>query len=321
MFTAAAVYGALNDPNVSKRVMFHLFGLFGAFMTLNMFWELLFYSRETLTVQGDRLVYRGVVRVVEIDLQDVTEARWLSGGAGVLILRTRPMLRLKRRLLGIGRSVLRPSVSKINLVFEKYEVPERESLVRYFHAALPPDVQKGWNMFAYKVTTGEPKPEPRKPGPGVVLFLRNRWDRWFLPLTLGVFLIGVLDSGMQREVRFLLPTLAPLFSWIVMRATTPAEGKIVPRLSRNFDPEVIPFLVFASLWLIAGGVAILLINHWQPNQAGLNAPTIVASVIWVTVFMVEVELADRRRRRRTRERADLAAKARGEACPDPWETV
>ena len=47
---------------------------------------------------------------------------------------------------------------------------------------------------------------------------------------------------------------------------------------------------------------------------------IVGAAVWVGMLLVEAGLADSRQRRRDFEAAELAAKARGEASADPWQT-
>ncbi len=50
------------------------------FMTGVSVWLLLAYLRETLTIRGTRIISRGVIRTREIDLTQVTDARWRPGG-------------------------------------------------------------------------------------------------------------------------------------------------------------------------------------------------------------------------------------------------
>ncbi len=330
VFLAWAAFGAylaLTDSNIPHRMAALLFFVsVPLFMAMLAFWMLLAYWREALTIRGDRLAFRGVFRRTEFNLRDIAEGRWRTRPVGgSLVLRTEPKLRLNERCLGIGhylgRGVGRPRESKLTLNFGNYATDESESLVRHFRAVLEPDVQSGWNLFAYKITTGEPEPQPKKPGPDEILLRRDRWDRWLLPTTLVVLLVGVLVWGITREVRFLLPTLGPVALWAYLRLTTPAEGMIVRRLSHSFEPEARHFLAFLILWGIVAVVAVFLIDAWQPKQAAPNVAMIVVAVIWVIVLLVEGGLHDRRQARREREKAELAAKARGEPSSDPWDTV
>ena len=326
-WAAFGAYIALADPNIPHRLTALLFFVsVPLFMATLALWILLAYWREELTIRGDRLVHRGVFRVTELDLRDVTESRWRTRPTGgSIVLRAKPKLRLHERCWGIGRvlgrGVLTPRESKLTVNFGNYETTESESLVRHFHAVLAPDVQSGWNLFAYKITTGEPEPPRTKPGPDEILFRRDRWDRWLLPATLVVLLGSVVAWGITREVPFLIPPLMPLALWIYLRVTTPAEGMIVRRLSHTFEPEARHFLVFLILWGIVAVVAVFLIDAWRPNQDAPTVPMIVASVIWVTVLMVEAGLQDWRKAQRDREKADLAAKARGKPSSDPWESL
>ncbi len=60
------------------------------FMTGISIWILLAYRRETLTIRGTRIISRGVIRCHEIDLTQVTAARWRPGAreGGTIALRT-----------------------------------------------------------------------------------------------------------------------------------------------------------------------------------------------------------------------------------------
>jgi hypothetical protein len=73
--------------------------------------------------------------VAGIDLRDVTKARWQTespGRFGSLLLRTR-------------------TSARVEICFETYERQKYIQIIRRLRSVLPPEIQTGWNLFAYKI--------------------------------------------------------------------------------------------------------------------------------------------------------------------------
>lgn len=290
-----AFWMALTDPDVrgNRAALAAFNGGVPLFMAGLSLWTLADYWRRELTIRGDRIILRGVIRRREIDLRDVTEARW--------------------RLKPVGGSlVLRSGSVRIAIHFEDYEPEERAPLVRSLRSAVPREVQAGWDLFEYGYGYLRPRPVPFKPGPDEILLRRGRWTRIFVPALLVGGLIGVVDWWCTGEWLFAAgPIVGVGLYWVLMRATTPAEGMVVERLEALHTPETNRFMRFLLIWhavFFAGG---LVLDKFRSRLSYPNAAMIFWGLVWLGVIMVEA----RYRVRREQEAAGLAAKARREARP------
>ena len=101
------VYEALTEPGVKHRaVAAAMIGGIALVMPGLSFWMLVSYRRHELTVRGDRVTLRGIMQRREIDLREVTEARWVPRPVG-------------------GSLVLRSGSTRIPIHFANYESEER----------------------------------------------------------------------------------------------------------------------------------------------------------------------------------------------------
>jgi hypothetical protein len=271
------------------------------FMTGISLWLVLAYWRGELRIRGTRLVSRGVIQYREIDLTQVTNARWQPGGREG------------------GRIVLLDGSARIAIDFENYEIEERAIIVQYLRSLIEPEVQTGWNLFAYKTALLEPRSVRLKPGPGDVLIRRQRWDLYLAPSLVVAALGGIISWRILGQPGFLAAPLFPLAAWALMRATTPAEGMIAKELSSMIKSDEERFLPFLLLWFFAGFAGVITHGVFRPGQKDLDAFTIAGGSIWFAILLFEAWRTDCRQRRRDREAADLAAKARGEFLADTWQ--
>lgn len=276
-----------NSGNPNRFVAAVFLGLFPLVMAGLSLWCLVASYRETLTIRAGRIFHRGVVRATGLDLGDVTAARWRWPGAGL---------------------VLRTDAARLTLRFHNYEPGDADRLIHHLRSALRPEVQIDWNLFAYKVVYHERR---TKPGPGEILLRRERWDRYFVPWLAGSALAGLAGwwiTGQTSNLALPVPTLVIL---LLARFSTPAEGEIVS-VSGSTDPDSSRLVWFLSLW---GAAA--LAGLWALRA---QAEVVLGAwgVLMFAVLVIELGLHDRRQKRREREAADLAAKARGEGRADPW---
>jgi hypothetical protein len=258
-------------------------------------WLLLACRRHVLTIRRDGVISQGVVRRREINPSDVVAAQWKTRAA---------------------RLDLQGASSKLTIHFATYNRGDRDRLVRHLRAVLPREIQTGWNLFAYLITTGEPGPRRIKSGRDEILLFRDCWDPWLLAGTLGAALLGLIACGVAGEDRFFIVLLVPVAGWGVLHASTPRDGLVIRRLSLDSGP----FLVFLLVWCLLGISGLLLIELLRAQLTAPDTAIFVFLVIWGLVLCIEVVLQDRRGSRRDREEAELAAKARGEAPTDPWRT-
>ena len=109
------------------------------FMTGVSVWLLLAHWRAMLTIRGTQIISRGVIQSREIDLAQVTNARWQPGGRDG------------------GRIVLLDGSARIAIDFQNYEIEQRAIIIQYLRSVVEPEVQTGWNLFAYKTALLEPR--------------------------------------------------------------------------------------------------------------------------------------------------------------------
>jgi hypothetical protein len=299
---ALGMFGALTDPEIRHRLAaIAVMAGIPLLMAGMSAWVLVAYWRAELTIQGTRLVNRGIFRSSEISLLDVTEARWRTRSAG-------------------GSVVLRNESARLSVEFGYYEADESFGIVHHLRSVLRPDVQTGWNLFAYKTALLEPRSGRTKPGPDEVLLRRDRWDRYLVPSLVMVSLAGVAAWRIAGESLFLAAPLFPLVGWALIRATTPADGMVVKKLSSLANPDTARILGFLLVWFLVGVGGVIVHEVFRPRLTHADAVMIVGGAIWSVILLFEAGLQDRRQARSDREAADLAAKARGEAGADPWQT-
>jgi hypothetical protein len=260
-------------------------------------WLLTAYWREELTIHGERVTFRGIVRRRDVDLREVTRALWRTGHGG-------------------GSVVHRTETARLSIHLANYEDEGRDQLVRHLRSVLDPQIQTGWSLFAYKIAFRQPRSIRTKPGPDEILLGRGRWDRYFMPALVVASLAGVVSWRITDELRYLAAPLPFLALWALMRATTPAAGMVVQKL---VDPDTVRILWFLHLWLAVAIAGLMAHKVFRPRPADPDAFMIVGALVWFGVLLFEGGRVDRRRTLRDREAADLAAKARGEAPADPWQ--
>lgn len=301
-FLAWSIMGlclALLDPDIPNRLAaVAMFGGIPLLMAGGMLWVLVAYYRHGLIIDGGRVAVRGVVRRREVDLWGVTEARWRIWPDG-------------------GSLVLRDDRARIVIDLDYYEAEERERIVGTMRSVLRPDVQVGWNLFAYKIEFREPRPARTEPGPGEIVLNCRRWNRIFVPSFVVMTLAGVIAWWSTGEPRgfMILPLL--LVFWAFLRYQTPAEGTVVKKVSATTDPEGARFLRFLLLWFLVCVAALLALDHIRDRMAHPDVVLILVGVFLVGGLLLRAHREDARRARRDREAADLAAIARGEADATP----
>jgi hypothetical protein len=301
-WAALAVFMALTAPEIRYRLAaIAVMGGIPLFMAGMSVWVLVAYWRAALTIQGTRVVTRGIFRSREISLLEVTEARWRTESAG-------------------GSVVLRNESARLSVEFGYYEADESSGIVHHLRSVLRPDVQTGWNLFAYKTALLEPRSARMKPGPDEVLLRRDRWDRYLVPSLVMASFAGIAAWRIAGESLFLAGPLFPLVGWALIRATTPADGMVAKKLSTLANPDTARILGFLLVWFLVGVAGVIVHEVFRPGLAHPDAFMIVGGAMWLVILLFEAGLQDRRQACRDREAADLAAKARGEAGADPSQT-
>ncbi len=259
------------------------------------------YWQQVLTIEGEHLTYQGVFHFKEINLADVTVARWRNwpGHDGSLVLRT--------------------DATRLVIDFSNYDTDQREPIVALVRSVLPPEIQVGWNLFSYRIERQAKRAGQTKPGPDEILLRRDRWDRLFGPALVLMGLVGIAFWWITAKPGYLALPVAPLIFWAMMRFSTPAEGMIAGKVRLPKEPETIRNIGFILTWMLLGFGGLAVNAYLRPGVAELDPILVVGLLVWIGVLGVEAFRDSRRQSRRDREAADLAAKGRGERDVDPWE--
>jgi hypothetical protein len=286
------LHSSMTDPRMAHPFFAALsYGIFTIVMGGMGWWLLLAYWKYRLIIQDDRITKVGIFTRKELRLGDVTEAHW-------------------RRPAGGGVLLVTPDV-RMKIDFNEYTTEQRDALVRHFRAGLEPAIQQGWDLFAYKITTGEPK--AYEPQPGDRWITRGRCDRVFFYLMIAGLLIGCLTSwltGLWKHLFAPFPLLVPL--WILLRFIIPKEG-ILDRpvtLDRTPGNSAAMNRVFLATVIIMGVI------FWADRRFGeskmRNGLMISAFLVFLAYMMTEVFIKERASRRRDMQAAAAAAIARDE---------
>jgi hypothetical protein len=306
-WSAVGFYISLKIPTVTHPIALSvMLGGFPLFMSFVGVTEIFSIRRHALTIQGNRLEFRSLLRTREIDLKEVTDARWRPYGEG------------REAIL------LRTSSSKLVVPLGYYERTDQQAIVRHLHSVIDTAVQRDWNLFAYKMTLHAPKPPRTKAGPDEILVNRADWDRRLLPFGLPFVVvsgvIGVVAWRMTGDAKHLgvviAGIVAPLVGWLVLRYQVPAEGRVDPKLSAIWRTNSHSrFMLNGIVLLFVGMMLIGLLWRF------LRYPEVLLvsfMLLWTSFLVWECEKESRRKARQDRELADLAAKDRGEPRADTW---
>ncbi len=283
------VFVVMAKPNVDRLAAAAVMGGLPLVMAGLSLWTLIAYWREELTIRDGRIVFRGVVRRKEIGLSELVEARW------------RPESR---------RLILRGESTRITVDLRNYEEDDRNRLIDLLRSAIRPEIQTDWALFAHKVGYRRPRVDRTKPRPDEALLTRVRWDRYLVPLLVMSSLAGIASWKVTGEPRFLVTPLILLGAWAFARMVIPRDGVVSTKLSASAPPG--SFLRFLLLWTLAALSCLIAHETFRSRMAHPEAVRIVGALIWVGGLLFEAHKEDRRQRRRDREAADQAAKARGE---------
>lgn len=277
----ALLWLAANDPAIRSPTGFAAMSLIPFFMAGLCAWMTLNFFRSSLRFRAGRVIFQGVVKRVEMDLGDVTEARWGPGGV----------------------VKLRDAANRLTIRFAEYEKEDREPIVAHLHATIRPEVQQGWNLYAYKSRFG--LPEKRTPGPGEVLRTRRDSRRLYLAVVAASvpLVVAVWWLTGHASTLFVIPALVAVA--LGFGYATPKGGEVVPEISWRATPEV----GFILAWAVVGCGLILGFDRlWHALPIPI-VPAAATGAAYVAVFIVTMNRAERRRRARDAKAAEEAAAA------------
>ena len=263
-------------------------------------WTLLAFWRHELSIVDECLTLRGVLRAKTIDLGEVVEARW----------------RVCRQ---VGSVVLKTESVRLGIDLRDYESEEQDQIVGCLRTSLRPEVQVGWNLFAFKTERWLERSRRSKPGPDEVLVRRDHYDRYLWPSVVLTALAGIITACMTANPGYLGLPLGPLVLWGLFRALTPAKGIIETKLTLPRTPETAQIVGFLAIWFLLAFVGVGVYGFMESRLAHPEAALIVGALAWVSVLFGKGFRLERRRARQAQEAADLASKGRNEPNVNLWD--
>ena len=247
-------------------------------------WLLLAYWREELKINDRQVTQQGVIGRKEIDLHNITAARWR--------LVPRPG----------GSLVLRSLAERMTIYLGNFEPMERLWLIRFFRNGLPMPVQEDWDLFCSKIALPLRDWDTLAhgdPGPDSVRITRRRWDWYFVPAILLSVVIGAVAYWKFQQPRMLVAPLMPALLWLFLRAMTPRQGLVVKRMTA--EPGMTSFLVFEIWWLGVAAIGIMAFEIWNPPMPHALVVGTTAVVLWLAGLGWRAHRLDR-----DRQQSDLA---------------
>jgi hypothetical protein len=302
-WSAVWIYFSLIDPRFPRpSAAAAMFGGIPLFFACAGVLETLAIRRYQLTIRGEHVNVRGLFRTTDLNLKEVTEARWYP----------RTGVRLRSASANLVISLL---------AFEKHE---QEAIVGHLHSAIDPTAQIDWNLFVYKERRSAARHARTKPGPDEILVNRSYWDRRLLPFGLPIVIvagtIGVVAWRMTGDPKHLGVVIggvvAPVLGWVLVRYQIPAHGRIDRKVSTviRSDPSLKFMLRGTAVFLI---VLAILGVFWR-RLTNPDLLLVSATLVWCVFIVWEMLKRERREERLDRELADLAGKDRGEPRADTW---
>ncbi len=271
--------------------------IFPLFMVVGSDWLLLSYCRHELIFQGERVTSRGVLRSTTIDLRDVIQARWV--GSIYVVLKTGSV--------------------RLAIDLRNYEVAEHRQIVEGLKSFLAPEIQVGWNIFAFVMERRLARSSQTKPGPDEFFVHRTRWVRVLWPIVALAGLAGIAAWWTTGKAGYLATPLAPVGMGVFFFFLTPTKPTIESKLSITGNPELMQPFLFLVGWFLVFLAGLGLNELIRPGMSQPDATMIVGAVVWVGVLFFEAHRQTQSQSRRQQEAADLAAKGRNEAVADPWD--
>ena len=169
------------------------------------------------------------------------------------------------------RRVLRGGSTRLSIEFGAYEAEDSARIVHHLRSVLRREIQKGWNLFAYKTALFQRKSVSMKPGPDEILIRRERWDRYLVPSLVMASLAGIGAWRIAGQSGFLAAPIVPLVGWVLLRFTTPAGGLITKKLSLSADPDTVRFLGCLVVWWLVG-IAVVSTHEVFRNPVEASGP-------------------------------------------------
>ena len=220
--------------------------LLSARIALGAFWccwlaaaiyELLYFKRFRMVVEGSRLAIEKPCRSYEMDLSRINRARWNH---------MPPLLKLNE-----GRNALR-------LDFRQFPPEDRQPLIELFRREIPENAQHGWDVFCHRVAlplrqVRADEDHDRPLEADEVLTTRRSYDRLFLCMLPAVAFIGGLAAWYSHSWYLLFLSLSSVgLVWLPLRFICPKKGYRTSRITRRQDRPYLVFLLAALACGLAG---------------------------------------------------------------------
>lgn len=246
------------------------------------FYTLAAYRLGRLQVADNRISIRGVFSTREMAIADVAAMYWKTSFSGVIRLDS--------------------ADTRVRIGLDNFERLERQQLIDFFRKSIPVENQHGWQMFCHKIAlpisvapAGKSVQESLQE-PGALLITRRRWDRYLLPSTVGLAIVGSVAAWQVGQPLVLAHCIPILGLWLFLRYMTPKDGMVSHSISGT--PGLSGYVLFTLAWGVVGIVGIFAFNAVKvaiPHHIVIGTVLLLS---WYAVMMGRAYLEGRHRHRR-----------------------
>ena len=149
------------------------------------------------------------------------------------------------------------------------------------------------------MTQNDPSINSKENDNSTVLITRRRWDYYFIPGTILVFLVSIISSIISGNYRVLSATPLFIVLWLWMRFETPSEGTKWHTIRGT--PGLMPSLIwFAGIFFLM--VLLIIIDSYVTGHRMHDPMKLyhwIASSIIFALILSGVYIIDRRYRKKT----------------------
>lgn len=247
-------------------------------------WILLAYKYESLTIQNESVIQKGVIFSKELDLSSVKQVRWMFGNGGQIKLKS--------------------LTNQISIHLDNFERDERLWLIRHFHSALPEAVQQNWDLFCSKVAVPLRDYDPDEipnPGPDEILITRKRWTKIFIPIIFVSTILGMVAAWKLQSPRFLITPVVAFMLCLIFRYTTPKLGMVY-----RHDKATKHLMNFLGWWCSVGIIVFLIFRLTDFPEPQNTIAGYCSLFGWMAVYIVQLHRSSRAIQKRDLEKSKVA---------------
>jgi len=268
-------------------------GLGGFFLALVAMssYLVLAYRFERLVIDGHLLTLAGTFQTTEIDLTQVTDARWHQAFGGKLTLAAGG----KHACISFANHYVMTS-------------EQEQRLIEFMQSQIPRAIQKDWAWFRH-CHFAPREPRPQGPRRGYVLATRKRLDLFVVPAALVTLVTGATVGAWLGDGVLAAQGVIFAVFLVSLRFIHPRQGEYQPTIWCPEHPEVRWPVV-----LLVVGCSCMVVRRFipEPIHSAIMGALAVATGVFSVYVIRRAMLQGRERLNRVRQRrAEVEAEWNG----------